>query len=364
MVAKQKKNSLNSSNLIESVIKIAISSLIYIQVLPVSAQQIRPISFIESCQQRNSLPIDTRESINLLLKATETKNCQAADRRLRSNTLVRLRNSNISDLKPLAKLLAGFSNLKYMDLSNNNIKDLKPLAILINLRSINLDENDISDLKPLAKLNKLESISIYKNQVSDLKPLTKLSNLIVLNLSYNEIRSVKALAGLSNLSRLYICGNKIDDVKSIHDLINLREINICGKSKQDLYESGRYIIESIKNDTRIDHDRGKPFPENVEQLNMEIKNGYKTQKYFIYSFKSSDYLGTLLIAKTSGGKSYLSLFTLTGMGERKVMLSETCVSNRPNQTLLPDTTFQQNKDGVPLCPRGWSELVPLFITGV
>jgi Leucine-rich repeat (LRR) protein len=364
MVSKKQKNSLNSSNFMKSVIMMTISSLVSVQVLPVSAQQIRTVSFVEWCQQRNSLPIDTRESIILLLKATETKNCQVANDRLKNTTFVKLRNSNIGDLKPLASLLVSFSNLKSIDLSDNNINDLKPLATLSNLKSINLDQNDISDLKPLARLNRLESISIYKNQVSDLKPLAGLRNLTFLNLSYNKIHDVKVFAALVNLTELYICGNRIDDVKPIHNLNKLNKLNICGNSSRDFYNSGRAVIANI-NRLQIEfYAEQGIFIENVEKLNTELK--YKPQNYniFVHSFGNSNSIGNLLVAKTIGAKSYLGLLALSiNTDKQRVIISTQCVSNRPNQILLPNTLFQQEKDGSLSCPKGWSKVAPLYISG-
>jgi internalin A len=163
---------------------ILISSISGIPVIPTIALPGQPVnnkSFVQLCQNKLSVSIETRKTINLLLKEIGTNNCQVADSKLREVTSLNLHDSQISDLKPLAFL----TNLTALDLKGNQISDIKPLANLIRLDILDLDDNQINDVKPLANLIKLKTLELKNNQISDVKPLSSLSNLTLLNLSKN-----------------------------------------------------------------------------------------------------------------------------------------------------------------------------------
>jgi internalin A len=76
-------------------------------------------SFMQWCQQKNTLPIATSRTIDLLLQKAGTKNCPGADSKLRS------------------------------------------------LTELDLDRNQILDIKPLASLSKLTNLWLYSNQISE-----------------------------------------------------------------------------------------------------------------------------------------------------------------------------------------------------
>lgn len=362
----KQKNRFDLSNFIQDLMIVTISSLIYIQISPASAQQPKVSSFILWCQQRNSLPVDERESINLLLQLTKTKNCQTANDTLMTTTSIKLTSSNIGNLKLLASLLSGFTNLRSLNLADNHINDLKPLATFINLKSINLNENDIVDLSPLARLTQLESINVYDNQISDLKPLAKLKKLTFLGLSANKIRNIKPLSNLNNLKELRLCKNDIEDVKPIHDLTNLREINICGKSRLALGELGRHITPSINNSYGL-YLRKHLFDSDMDLIAKRFKSGAYTSQsehYSIRSIKGDNYVKTLLIAKDRKEKSYLGLVALgvaniNGVSQR-VSRSASCVSDRPNESQMPNIESQVLNNSLQ-CPKGWTETAPLRV---
>jgi Leucine-rich repeat (LRR) protein len=154
--------------------------------LPTAAtptQQISVKSFANWCQERNSVTVATRHTIDVLLKEADTENCQRADRKLSSFVSLSLIDQRISDLKPLASL----NNLAFLTLSDNKIVDLTPLAGLSNLTSLQLDQNQIIDIKPLAGLSNLTSLYLDRNQIVDIKPLAQLRNLTQLYLNRNQI---------------------------------------------------------------------------------------------------------------------------------------------------------------------------------
>jgi internalin A len=94
-----------------------------------SPQQPKPKSFAGWCQQKESVPADTRQTIDVLLKKAGTKDCQKADTKLRNLTSLNLDNNQIIDVKPLA----GLTNLTDLWLERNQIPvktcPVKPEAI-------------------------------------------------------------------------------------------------------------------------------------------------------------------------------------------------------------------------------------------
>jgi internalin A len=70
------------------------------------------MNFSQWCSLKNSLPAATKQTIDLLLKESGTKDCQLAESKLSSLTYLFLDRQNISDLSPLASL-NNLSQLKY-----------------------------------------------------------------------------------------------------------------------------------------------------------------------------------------------------------------------------------------------------------
>jgi internalin A len=177
------------------------------QILPVMAAppQEKIKSFTEWCQEKDSVPIATKQTIEVLLAEAGTKNCQEASSKLgRLNSLM-LNHTGISDLKPLSSLI----NLRNLNIFGSKISDVKPLANMINLTRLAVSQSKISDLKPLANMTNLTLLWLDGNKVSDLKPLARLTNLADLDLSRNEINDIKPLANMTNLTRLNLYENKV-----------------------------------------------------------------------------------------------------------------------------------------------------------
>jgi Leucine-rich repeat (LRR) protein len=83
----------------------------------VALQQSDTKSFEAWCNQRKSVPADTRKTINMLLKEAGTKDCKLADRKLKTLTNLKLSGNKISDVKPLA----GLTKLVTLSLGGNPI---------------------------------------------------------------------------------------------------------------------------------------------------------------------------------------------------------------------------------------------------
>jgi internalin A len=177
--------------------------LIFMPVLPTIAASRSPInnkSFMQWCQTKHSVPVETRKTINILLEKARSNNCQIANSKL--------------------------MKLTELNLGANQISDVRPLASLTNLTNLYLGENRISDVRPLASLTNLTDLSLYRNRISDIKPLASLTQLTYLSLTENRISDVKLLASLINLTYLSLGENKISDVKPLNSLTNLTDLNL------------------------------------------------------------------------------------------------------------------------------------------
>jgi internalin A len=183
----------------------SIASLLLSPVFPVVAAPEQPKSFLQWCQQKGSVPATTRRTIDILLHEAGTKNCNLADRQLRTLIELDLSIDQLVDIQPLA----GLTNLKELRLDSNQIVDIKPLAGLTNLNILYLHTNQIVDIKPLAGLTNLTALYLYSNQIVDVQPLAGLTKLTILGLRSNQIVDLQPLAGLTNLTDLYVGGNPI-----------------------------------------------------------------------------------------------------------------------------------------------------------
>ena len=164
-----------------------------------------PKTFKEWCQQKASLPQETRYTVEVLLNVAKTQNCSQANQTLTKLTSLNLSVNQISDIKPLSNL----TNLTSLSLSGNKISDIKPLSNLTKLTTLDLLGNQISDIKPLSNLTKLTSLYLSGNQISDTAPFSNLTNLTKLDLSGNQISDIKPLSNLTNLTFLSLSGNPL-----------------------------------------------------------------------------------------------------------------------------------------------------------
>ena len=102
-----------------------------------------PKTFTEWCQEKASLPQETRGTVEALLKVAKTQNCSQANQML--------------------------TNLTSLDLSTNEISDIKPLSNLTKLTGLFLGENQISDIKPLSNLTNLTGLFLSGNPLTSKK---------------------------------------------------------------------------------------------------------------------------------------------------------------------------------------------------
>ncbi|MEH2056767.1 MAG: leucine-rich repeat domain-containing protein [Nostoc sp.] len=121
-----------------------------------------PKSFTDWCEQKSTLPPQTKHTVEVLLETAQTQNCKEANQKLTNLTYLNLNSNKISNIKPLSAM----TNLTSLSLESNEISDIKLLSNLTNLTILSLDLNQISDIKPLSALTKLEILNINKNPIA------------------------------------------------------------------------------------------------------------------------------------------------------------------------------------------------------
>jgi internalin A len=166
-----------------ALLSIIISSISASPVIAAPEQPVNTKSFAAWCQNKLSMPIEAKRTINLLLEEAGTNNCQMANSKLKRLTYLILIGKQISDLRPLASL----TNLKTLYLGDNKISNVRPLASLTNLKGLILEHNQISDVKSLANLTSLTSLIISNNQINDIKSLDNLTKLNYIDIRSNQI---------------------------------------------------------------------------------------------------------------------------------------------------------------------------------
>ena len=114
--------------------------------------------------------------------------------------------------------LAGWTSLKYLNLTGLSIEDLSPLAGLVNLQDLILKDIPVTDLSPLAGLVNLERLFLERTPVIDLSPLAGLKNLQYLNLGETSVNeaSLLPLIGLPSLSILDVSDTDIARFEDEH----------------------------------------------------------------------------------------------------------------------------------------------------
>lgn len=119
-------------------------------------------SFQEWCQQQASLSDEARKTVEVLLEAAGTSDCERADENLSSLTELGLSFYQITDVSPLSQL----TNLEVLGLSYNQITDISPLSELTNLSVLDLRDNQITDVSPLSQLTNLTELGLENNPIA------------------------------------------------------------------------------------------------------------------------------------------------------------------------------------------------------
>ena len=142
-------------------------------------------------------------------------------------TALNLAGNNISDLVPIARLLANLMQLTELQLGGNRIEDISPLAHLTQLTVLRLNENwRIEDISALGNLTQLKVAHLDRNEIVDVSPLARLTELESLDLRVNWIIDVSPLANLTQLTELRLNENRIIDVSPLAHLSNLESLDL------------------------------------------------------------------------------------------------------------------------------------------
>lgn len=94
-------------------------------------------TFADWCVNKASLPADARHTVEVLLEKAGTQNCQQANQKLSTLTVLSLDKNQISNLQPLSSL----TELTVLVLSFNQINNLQPLSGLTKFRILDLSIN-------------------------------------------------------------------------------------------------------------------------------------------------------------------------------------------------------------------------------
>jgi len=116
-------------------------------------------------------------------------------------------------------------------LANNDIEDTNALAGFPNLRYLDLQYNDISDINPLAGLTSLTNLYLSVNNITsddafDLYVLWYLTNLVDLRLASNNISDITVLAYLPQIQQLRLRNNQIQDIFALTYFYDLTRLDL------------------------------------------------------------------------------------------------------------------------------------------
>ncbi len=141
-----------------------------------------------------------------------------------------LKDNNISDLEPIAKL----EKLQRLDLSLNDITDVLHLKDLVNLVGLRISHNKISDVEPLASLTNLTDLRMANNQITDVSELEGLTELVTLLIQDNNIDDISVLANYSKLEGLQARNNGFSSIEALRGLNKLRGVFISSNNIVDI----------------------------------------------------------------------------------------------------------------------------------
>ena len=219
-------------------------------------------SFLDWCQKRDSLTLEAKHTVEVILERIRIQDCQQAHQKLLTQRSLNLSNhlqrSQIEDISALSSL----THLEELDLKANAIKDLTPLSPLVNLQTLYLEygtshnkRNILKhgetplDLTPLASLKKLQKLHLTGNVITNLTPLASLKNLRTLILhniafpesapdtttQYSRKLDLTPLSNLTNLEEIHISANpNIENFTPLSSLINLRLLNLSESNVKDI----------------------------------------------------------------------------------------------------------------------------------
>lgn len=150
----------------------------------------------------------------------------------------------------LCNLVDANDTLTDLYLANNDIEDTNALAGFPNLKYLDLQYNDISDINPLAGLTSLTDLYLSVNNITsddafDLYVLWYLTNLVDLRLASNNISDITVLAYLPQIQQLRLRNNQIQDIFPLTYLYDLTRLDLTNNPLS--FESWCIYLKQIIN---------------------------------------------------------------------------------------------------------------------
>lgn len=145
-------------------------------------------------------------------------------------TRVTCHEHDVVDLAPLA----GFVDLKWLNIRYTSVTDLTPISGLTQLTGLYIDYSKVTDLSPIAGLTKLEWLDFAHTGVSDLAPLARLTRLIEVRLGETPVEDLTPLAGLvPPLDSIFAPGTRVTDLTGLGG-VSLRVLILRDSDLADL----------------------------------------------------------------------------------------------------------------------------------
>lgn len=157
-----------------------------------------------------------------------TPNDEQLDRIVKITHLDCSFNEEITDLKPLSKLIF----LEEIRCNDTKIASLEGIENLTNLKVIDCSNNDnISSLAPVSSLILLEELYCGNTMVKNLTPLKNLVNLLVLDVHYSTVNKLVVISELKSLRKLDVSENQpLFYLDGVEGLVNLAELD-CSETR-------------------------------------------------------------------------------------------------------------------------------------
>lgn len=155
----------------------------------------------------------------------------SALRNLRHLRVLDLHATGVGELNPLAGMVA----LRKLDLSRTPVASVADLSAMHELVWLNLSRTAVADLAPLGEAVALRKLFLGETQVNDLSALSRLRRLEVLDLAETPVADIAPLSGMSRLRMLDLRHTNVADVSALATLESLEQVNLSGAPVTDLF---------------------------------------------------------------------------------------------------------------------------------
>lgn len=137
--------------------------------------------------------------------------------------------------------IAGFTQLRSLNLSYTRIEDLTPLFNLTELEKLELCCTKVKDLSPLRNLRNLQILHLGNTSIEDLSPLRFLIRLITLRISCSPVVDLTPLAHMPALTKLECCSSEVNNLTPLITIPKLSELNIYNTPRLKFKHIKRFI---------------------------------------------------------------------------------------------------------------------------